>query len=300
MLVHLFLFSVVVQPSHAFAPRLAQLPRLPAIAVPRTTQQQLSVSSVVIRSFGGEAVAFFNNLRVPAALVAAAAIKDAFVMQTAPEDIKKSRAWKLLRNSYLLLQMLSFASALSCVFIATHAITQLQVTSINQMAATLGELMVREMEYEYVGVRMGFTTGLLSFTMANALRVRMALRRSAELSWCAMWFLISACASMLAYNNAHTLSYGGYVGLLGRWAELHGQLIWKETSLSHPIAVACIFTFLMALKSLVSVIYTVVIKNADTDGDGVVSWSEFSTFLTQLPSRLFAYSRKLRGGESSA
>ena len=42
---------------------------------------------------------------------------------------------------------------LSCVFIATHAITQLQMTNMNVLAPTLGEMLFRELEYEYVGVR---------------------------------------------------------------------------------------------------------------------------------------------------
>jgi hypothetical protein len=46
-------------------------------------------------------------MRVPAALIAAAAVKDAFVMQSPAEDIKKSASWTVLRNAYLLLQVRS-------------------------------------------------------------------------------------------------------------------------------------------------------------------------------------------------
>ena len=83
----------------------------------------------VLKSFVGEGVSFFSNLRTPAALVAAAAIKDAFVLQAAPEDVRKSRAWTLLRETYLLLTLLSFATEMSCVFVATHAIVSLQMSS---------------------------------------------------------------------------------------------------------------------------------------------------------------------------
>lgn len=114
--------------------------------------------AVATKAFGSEGVAFFNNMRVPAALIAAAAIKDAFVMQSTPEDLKKSKAWRLMRNAYLILMMLAFTSELSCVFISTHAIAALQMTPMNLYAGTLGELLIRELEYEYVGVRTGFTT----------------------------------------------------------------------------------------------------------------------------------------------
>jgi len=43
---------------------------------------------LITRDFGIAAGAFFSNMRVPAALIAAAAIKDAFVMQSAPEDVR--------------------------------------------------------------------------------------------------------------------------------------------------------------------------------------------------------------------
>ena len=105
---------------------------------------------------------------------------------------------------------------------------------------------------------------------SDALRAY-GLRLPAELVVCVVSH--QPCASMLAYNNAHTLSYGGYAfGSLGGAAR---QLIWKETSLSHRCC-ACIFTFLMA-PNFVSVIYTVVIKNKNRQ-----SWrrfvEEFSTF----------------------
>ena len=86
-----------------------------------------AVAEPLLRSFGSEGIAFFNQLRTPAALVAAAAIKDAFVMQSAPEDIKRSRGWTLLRELYLLFQLLSFSTELSSVFFATQAIARLQL-----------------------------------------------------------------------------------------------------------------------------------------------------------------------------
>lgn len=57
----------------------------------------LAVEAVVVRDCGLACVAFFSNMRVPAALIAAAAVKDAFVMQSPAEDIKKSASWTVLR-----------------------------------------------------------------------------------------------------------------------------------------------------------------------------------------------------------
>ena len=226
---------------------------------------------------GAAAINFFGNLRTPAALIAAAAIKDAFVMQSAPEDIKKSRGWRLLRNLYLLLQMTAFSSELSCVFIATHAITQLQMTNMNVLAPTLGEMLFRELEYEYVGVRTGFTTGLLAFTLAQALRVRLALRRSKELSWCAMWFLISAACSLLAYNNANSINYGGFIGLTARWSQLHAKLMISRLGLANPVVIASLVSLAMSLAIAVQITLktiSVQVDEMDTNGDGVIGPKE--------------------------
>ena len=63
-----------------------------------------------IKDFTGAAISFFNNHRVPAALLAASSIKDAFVLQgrgsKLPED--DARAWRLVRYAYLLLMITSF------------------------------------------------------------------------------------------------------------------------------------------------------------------------------------------------
>ena len=111
------------------------------------------------------------------------ACTSAFVLQSAPDDIKKSRSWTLLRNAYLLLQICAFSSQVGVVFIATHAIVELQMTRMDSTATTLSAMLRRELEFEYVGARCGFMTGLLAFVVAQALRVRMALRASSDLSW---------------------------------------------------------------------------------------------------------------------
>ena len=252
------------------------------------------LAAVVTKSFGSEGVAFFNNFRVPAALVAAAAIKDAFVMQSASEDVKKSKAWTLLRNAYLLLQMASFSSELTCVFIATHAIAALQMTSIDLTAGSLSQMLIRELEYEYVGVRTGFTTGLLAFTAAQAIRVRYALRRSRDLSWCAMWFLISAACSLLTYNNATTLTYGGYTGLLSRWTLLHSQLIFSRLGLNRPVATICVLTFCASVAVGVRITIGVFLAKADSNQDGSIDRDEWIAFFKSAPGDLLAYLTGLR------
>ena len=225
--------------------------------------------------FIGEGVAFFNNLRVPAALVAAAAIKDAFALQSAPEDIKQSRGWTLMRNAYLMLQISSFSSELTCIFIATQAITALQMASVDILnCQSLREVLTSCMEYEYVGARAGFATGLLAFTVAQALRVRYALRRQFELSVSAMWFMLSASASLLMYSNANTISYGGYPGLLKRWAVLHSQLLISRLRVGYPVAIIALFSLLASAIIGARILWKLLLDEADTDRDGTISFAE--------------------------
>jgi len=70
-----------------------------------------------IKDFTGAAISFFNNHRVPAALLAASSIKDAFVLQgrgsKLPED--DARAWRLVRYAYLLLMITSFGMEMCAV-----------------------------------------------------------------------------------------------------------------------------------------------------------------------------------------
>lgn len=113
--------------------------------------------------------------------------------------------------------MTAFTSELSVVVYSTSAIAKLQLsTTINQLASSLPDLLLRELEYEYVGVRCDFLFGILAFIVATALRVRFALRRSKQLSWAVMWMILFSAESLLTYSNSYVTSYGGFTALLIR------------------------------------------------------------------------------------
>ncbi|KAL1498750.1 hypothetical protein AB1Y20_014060 [Prymnesium parvum] len=262
---------------------------LPPQALLPTLRPELVAAGIagaapLLRDFTSEGERFFNNMRVPAALVAGAAIKDAFVMQYVPEEVEKSRAWSLLRNAYLLLQISAFASQLGVVFVATHAIVQLQMTNLDSTAESLQALLRRELEFEYVGTRCGFMTGLLAFMLAQSLRVRMALRRSSELSWCAMYLLLASTFSLITYNNTRTINYGGYTGLVCRWAVLQFDLVLRSFRSGGVAAAISIVTFVGGLLVAMRLFSKTLLLHADRDGDGVVSFQE----MFQLVGRLFS------------
>ena len=207
--------------------------------------------------FTGPAISFFNNHRVPAALLAATAIKDAFVLQGRREvtggQCSTSTAWRLMRYAYLLLMIISFGMEISVIFMATHVGVQLGASGgFDGYASSLVQFLVREFEYEYVSVRCQFISGVLAFLAAQALRVRYSLRRFPDLSICAMCCrLFTAAAGMLSYNNANTITFGGYSGLLLRWATLSFEFYAERCRLGKPMALFTVVTALISLAYLV-------------------------------------------------
>ena len=112
--------------------------------------------------------------------------------------------WTMLRNVYLLLQLVAFCTEIECVFVSTHAILRLQMAKdISSLgtARSLIQLMHAAFEFEYVAVRSSFMTGLLAFLAAQSLRARYALRECRELSLSAMWFMLASVATLLAYSE---------------------------------------------------------------------------------------------------
>lgn len=196
----------------------------------------------------GAAVTFFSNIRVPATLVAATALKETFQLQSVPRDIASSRVWRMLRRSYLLLMLFSFTEEMSCVFISTSAMMMLQSGIAGDTHAnSLVEMLVREMEYEYVSVRHHFITGVLSLMVAQGLRARQALRFQPSLARAAMFGIISAAASLLTYSNTRTITYGGYVGMAWRFLVLHTRLSASYLCLRHPMGIIGLLTLIAAL-----------------------------------------------------
>lgn len=246
-----------------------------------------SATSLVAKDLTGPAISFFYGIRVPAALLAASAIKDAFVLQGPPQDIAKSNPWRLLRYAYLILMVGSFALEMSTIFMATHVGVQLQSGSsdFSRELGSLIDLLVREVEYEYVAVRCQFVTGMLAYVVAQGLRVRyaplpvmrrpatgsscawaigsprawksalthtitnQALRRYSELALCAMFAMFGTAAGMLTYNNLHSITYGGFPGLFRRWIELTARMLCETASpsLRRPMPLITITCLLLAL-----------------------------------------------------
>jgi hypothetical protein len=155
---------------------------------------------------------FFNGLRVPAAVLGSIIMKEMYALQNSPPSamrdwdienrIDKSKGWRTLRYTYLLLMVLAFCLEANTIFVATQVLTSLATHTMVSTDATelpleldtdkigglftLGkrdgtqsmvDFLIKNFEFEYTTVRFHFVTGLMSFTIAQALRVRYALRK---------------------------------------------------------------------------------------------------------------------------
>ena len=91
---------------------------------------------------------------------------------------------------------------------------------------------------------------MLAFLVAQGLRSRYSLRRYRDLSFCAMFSLFSAACGMLSYNNAHTVTFGGYPGLLKRWIVLTAEFYGARFKPHLPMACLTVITAVLALGFL--------------------------------------------------
>lgn len=216
------------------------------------------------RDFTGPGIAFFTNLRVPAALLATTAIRDAFVLQKTPEPylmkwdrergLHRSRAWRALRYAYCMSMLVSFALEVNVIFMTTQVSTQMATATFDGEATSLVALLIREFEFEYVTTRFQFVSGLLTYIMAQGLRVRYQLRKYTSLSYSAMMCMMCTAAGMLTYTNSQTISYGGFLGLFRRHFVLALRFISARLA-QGPMALvtlaAAVVTFAFSVASLV-------------------------------------------------
>jgi hypothetical protein len=174
--------------------------------------------------------------------------------------------------------ILSFCLEVHTIFVATQVLTQLAtaqsvvpheidlgdkdlVGGLFSMRATkdahqsMIEFLIKNFEFEYATVRLHFVTGLLSFTVAQALRVRYALRKYKELSLSGMCCLLCVATGMLTYTNANTITYGGYLGLLRRQIWLSFKFITtriRAGPLSAVTAMLAVLSLTYAILGMIS------------------------------------------------
>mmetsp|Transcript_15444 Transcript_15444/g.31347 ORF Transcript_15444/g.31347 Transcript_15444/m.31347 type:complete len:304 (+) Transcript_15444:1-912(+) len=249
-----------------------------------------SVADTINSAYIKSAISYFNNLRVPAAVLMSIIMKEMFALQATPPSamrawdtengIDKSKRWRTLRYTYLLLMVLAFSLETNTIFVATQVLTQLataqrvagrqeQMLNVGadsdmigglfsmrkEVTASMVDFLLKNFEFEYCTVRFHFVTGLLSFALAQALRVRYALRKYEALSMSGMCCLLTVASGMLTYTNANTITYGGYVNLMKRQFQLSINFLMTRAKSGPMSAVTFLFaclTIIYAIKGWIS------------------------------------------------
>jgi hypothetical protein len=182
----------------------------PAIATAATTD--------TLTNQVGMALGFFNNVRIPATLLAGSALGALFV-QLPDTNCKYSR---LLRVLYLAFAASTVALELSCVFMSTTMSVRLLAGHFNPMAASAVDFLRREFEFEYIAVRLSFFTGILSFFGFIGFRLWLTFIEKQPYIAKALVFFLLAIASYFGAFWRHTVvNYGGYFSMLARLIKLY-------------------------------------------------------------------------------
>jgi hypothetical protein len=158
---------------------------------------------------------FFANVRVPAALLAGAALGQ---LWAAPVVSEQRPQW--LRPLFSMLVAMTVACEMLVVLISTAAVTQLMnVGAFNPLATDTMHFLIREMELHFVSCRLNFFVGLLCFV--GSLGVRGWATVEGRLGSGLALFFAATALHFVAYFNTTIVHYSlGVVGLACRWLTL--------------------------------------------------------------------------------
>ena len=261
---------------------------------------------VVLKDWSKDGIAFFNNIRTPAALRGVGA-QDAFVLQgkeLPPSTLARTkRLWVFVREAYLMLMVVSSASTSDCISLDRRRLPPAG-GRVDPLASSMVALLGREFEYEWVAVRCQFILGMLMLVAAQAIRVRYALWSVPNLANAAATFLLFTGAEMLAFFNnklaggiapackASGLPETKNMGdLVRRWLKLQFSLLGGSDGnlltqkLGKPVRAVAVVLLGMALYFSLAEIGRTFVAHLDEDGDGDVSWAEVEAFGRRLLGR---------------
>uniref|UniRef100_A0A7S2XCG0 Uncharacterized protein n=1 Tax=Lotharella oceanica TaxID=641309 RepID=A0A7S2XCG0_9EUKA len=154
----------------------------------------------------GEASGFFANLRIPAALIASAAMGQIWTDIKDPKDSPegKKRAEKL-RVLFTALMSLTVAVQLNVVFMTTATSVQLMGGGFNPMATDAISFLEREFPYPYMATRFEFLAGLLAFMSGIAIKAWTVFASLPALSRATTLLLLATLGRMVAFDYVQHL-----------------------------------------------------------------------------------------------
>lgn len=190
-----------------------------------------------------------NNVRIPATLLASAAVGSLFVGFDSPRGRSP-----LPRLIHTLLVTVALSLEFSAVFIATSTSVRLLAGHYNPMASDVVSMLRREFEVHYLGVRLHFFTGLISFMASLALRAWASLPRDIGLG--PSLILVATCLHLVQQFNATVHYYAGFFHMWARFLYLYGmQMVTKKSA-------AGIASVAFAAAGLIAIVRTILFELA--------------------------------------
>jgi len=139
--------------------------------IPETVMQSADVPGVTVRDEEDQtrfAIEYFASERVPAALIAGAVLGLMFAYPLQDAD---SPRLALMKRVYMVLTTAAFSHTMLSVFAASLAIVRLLGHAHEPIAKDPLLMMLREVPLYFLAVRTHYLTGVLTFTLALAVRM---------------------------------------------------------------------------------------------------------------------------------
>ena len=193
--------------------------------------------------FSGQAAGLFGNIRIPAALFAGAAAAQAYAMPVtmANDGLMLGFAKRL----YALLMIGSLASQTNTILISTVTMASLSSgkskqgdTSSPPPATSLVEWVGQHYDAEWTTVKFNFITGIVSFTLAAALRAKLTMVCPVLAAAC-VGVLISSTLLSLAFVDDMEGSVHNGQGLFHLPLKML-QVTWRLSTKSPLFALAAL------------------------------------------------------------
>jgi len=185
-----------------------------------------------LQNFSGAASGFFGGVRIPASLIAGAALGQMFSLASVSKSIEHQNGMnRVLIITHNICMFFAFMLSIAAVVIATAATVTILHGGFDPTAQSAYSLLKREFEFEFVSTRLGFLVSLVSFLSGVTCRILYEFdllrvgngRREGALS--IIFGMIALVSLLLNYINT----------TLYCWSNLGGMVIYffKVSAMTH-------------------------------------------------------------------
>mmetsp|Transcript_27722 Transcript_27722/g.40956 ORF Transcript_27722/g.40956 Transcript_27722/m.40956 type:complete len:254 (-) Transcript_27722:239-1000(-) len=199
---------------------------------------------------------FFSSMRLPATFFATQSINTLFKIQN-PEESASTAKKVLVKTSQFLMTM-AFMTSISSVVAGTGAAVVIMDGSFSPMALNTYDFLVRELEFEYLSVRLTFIISIFCFLIGMSTQSIVQFDLLQPYHRKGLAFFVSVASSvtiyLLSYFNHSIIDYGSIVGMTGSFI----KKIYMRCDLTKPLvmlfAAVQLITVFIALHMIASTV----------------------------------------------